>query len=78
MSGVTPLEPVPTFDEKSLASVDVVAKRIPRIDISNIENNQNVSNKLGFNLHGMIDENDESLLNMSDEILKDLDDSDLV
>lgn len=78
MRGVTPLEPVPTFDDKSSASVDVVVKRIAHIDISNIENNQNASNKLGFNLHCMIDENDESLLNMSDEILKDLNDSDLV
>lgn len=48
-------------------------------DLSNIENNQNAPNKGAFNLNKMIDNDDESLLNMSDEILNDiaLDDSDL-
>lgn len=48
-------------------------------DFSNIENNQNAPNNGAFNLNNMIDDNDESLLNMSDKILNDigLDDSDL-
>lgn len=69
MSGVAPLEP---------KSANAVSDKLGEVfDNSNIENNQNASNKLAFKLHSMIDENDESLLNMSDQILKDLDDSDL-
>lgn len=45
-------------------------------DSSNIENNQNAPNSGAFNLNKMIDENDESLLNMSDQILNDLNDLD--
>lgn len=44
-------------------------------DSSNIENNQNASNKGAFNFNNMIDDNDESLLNMSDDVLV-LDESD--
>lgn len=80
LSGVAPLplEEISTLEEKSSAGVNDIARKISHIDISNIENNQNASNKLVFNLNSMIDENDESLLNMSDQILKDLDDSDLI
>lgn len=43
-------------------------------ELSNIENNQNAPNK--FNINSMIDENAESLFNMSDRILfNEIDDS---
>lgn len=48
------------------------------IDCSNDENNQNITNKNVFNLNSMIDENDESLLNISDRILDNLNDSELI
>lgn len=78
LSGVAPLGEISTLEEKSPIGADDIARKISHIDIRNIENNQNASNKLAFNLNSMIDENDESLLNMSDHILKDLDDIDLI
>lgn len=48
------------------------------IDLSNIENNRNAPNRHHFNLNSMIDESDESLMNISDRILKNLDDSELI
>lgn len=73
MSGITPI------DSKISDDYEFAAKcTLKEIDLSNIENNQNTQNKhLQFNLNSMIDENAESLLNMSDRILNNLNDSDL-
>lgn len=64
--------------QRRTADASALNKHVTR-DLSNIENNQNASNRGAFNLNNMIDDDDESLLNMSDQILNDigLDDSDL-
>lgn len=69
--------PYETPIQRKLTDVSGLSKHVSR-DLSNIENNQNASNRGAFNLINMIDDNDESLLNMSDQILNDLvlDDSD--
>lgn len=70
--------PYETPMQRRTADASALNKHVTR-DLSNIENNQNASNRGAFNLNNMIDDDDESLLNMSDQILNDigLDDSDL-
>lgn len=62
--------------QKLATNASVFGKSLCK-NLSNIENNQNVPNSSAFNLVKMIDENDESLLNMSDQILNHLNDLDL-
>lgn len=78
MSFILQQSPYETPIQRRTADASAANKHATR-DLSNIENNQNASNKGAFNLNNMIDDNDESLLNISDQILNDiaLDDSDL-
>lgn len=62
------MSPYETPIQRKAADVSALNKHVTR-DLSNIENNQYASNKGAFNLNNMIDDNDESLLNMSDQIL---------
>lgn len=62
--------------QRKATTSSVFGKSLAR-NLSNIENNQNASNKCAFNLNNLIDEDDESLLNISDRILNDLNDLDL-
>ncbi|XP_055319309.1 augmin complex subunit dgt6-like [Sitodiplosis mosellana] len=72
ISGIAPIE-----SKLSDASEFAAKCTLKDIDLSNIENNQNAQNRHFFNLNSMIDENAESLLNISDRILNNLNDSDL-
>ncbi|XP_031630154.1 augmin complex subunit dgt6-like [Contarinia nasturtii] len=88
VSGVKPLKFLDNQNSKlSLSGIEPIEEKLSNanemfkcmasdIDLNNIENNQNAPNRHRFNLNSMIDVNDESLiLNMSDHILTNLDDS---
>lgn len=62
--------------QRKATTSSVFGKSIAR-NLSNIENNQNASNKCTFNLNNLIDDDVESLLNVSDRILNELNDLDL-